>query len=172
MEGTENDSDRIQQALDNIQKSGRGVVGSGYGRGLLQHFVLLQWRLGIQLLLEKGADPNCKDGLDCTILYEASPWRDVEIVRLLLEKGAEVDGRSGYARKTALMHACQLGQPQTVKLLLEWGADVRIRDEDGGKTAWDYAKGKADIKAVLKQARSRVGSGGVVSWLTRGHRSG
>lgn len=59
-----------------------------------------------------------------------------QIVKLLLEKGADIDakGESGW---TALMNAT--GHPDIVKLLLEHGADVNAKNVYG-KTALDRAK--------------------------------
>lgn len=50
------------------------------------------------------------------------------VVRLLLDKGADVNAKSADGR-TALMSAVENGSEQMVRWLIEKGADVRAKDE-------------------------------------------
>src|SRR5437870_13850963 len=59
----------------------------------------------VQLLLERGADPNAKDEEhEITVLMYAAQESDVEIVRLLLGAGADVNAWDWMGR-TAWMYA-------------------------------------------------------------------
>ena len=60
--------------------------------------------------------------------------RTVEIARLLLEHGADVDAARGPG-VTPLMSAAAAGRTECVKLLLEHGADPNARDLPDGRTA-------------------------------------
>ncbi|MHA1301624.1 MAG: ankyrin repeat domain-containing protein, partial [Candidatus Helarchaeota archaeon] len=75
----------------------------------------------------------------------------VEIVKLLLEKGAKIDIKSITHGLTALMVAADQGHTEVVKILLEKGANKDLRSL-GLRTAYDYArlKGFSDIEELLK----------------------
>ena len=60
-------------------------------------------------------------------LLETAEEGDTEEVKLLIEKGADVDAKDWKGR-TALMGAALKGHTETVKLLIEKGADVNARD--------------------------------------------
>src|SRR5439155_790477 len=61
----------------------------------------------------------------------------LEMAKLLLEKGADIDYRMKASGHTALSSASD--REQIVELLLSKGADVTIKDEDGF-TALDRAR--------------------------------
>ncbi len=55
----------------------------------------------------------------------------VEIAKLLLEHGADVNARNGVANFTPLIGASHEGHLEMVKLLLDHGADIHAVDEQG-----------------------------------------
>jgi len=67
---------------------------------------------------------------DLTPLHHATVKRDVELVKSLLEEGADVDSRDKTGR-TALHIAASAGHIDIVKLLLAKGARLDIRDNAG-----------------------------------------
>lgn len=75
---------------------------------------------------------------------------EVEKVKALLEKGADVNAKSRYGA-TPLFFACDRSNVEMVKLLLEKGADVNIKDTFYGATplGWALGKGNADIIRML-----------------------
>jgi ankyrin repeat protein len=56
--------------------------------------------------------------------------RDVDVARLLLERGAEVDAL-GFLGRTALHYAAIAGRVEVLSLLLQNGADSRRADNEG-----------------------------------------
>jgi ankyrin repeat protein len=70
----------------------------------------------VQLLLDYGADPNAQCGRFGNALCAASHFGDVEVVRLLLQAGADVGGQ-------ALYHAVCWIHIEVVRVLLDHGAD-------------------------------------------------
>ena len=78
------------------------------------------------MLLEKGAlvDIPCNRSR-ISALMVASQNGHVEVVKLLLEKGAQIDD-DGDRGRSPLMLASQEGHNKVVKLLLEKGAQVNI----------------------------------------------
>ncbi len=68
----------------------------------------------------------------------------VEIVKCLLEHGAEPDIQDSYER-TALIWAVKGGHTQVVRELLNRGADVHIRNVNGDTALW-YASYRSDVE--------------------------
>jgi WD40 repeat protein/ankyrin repeat protein len=77
----------------------------------------------VELLLNKGADPNAQARLGSSALHAASSRGYVEIVIMLLNKGADVEGKLG----NALEAASYKGHSSIVELLLSKGADVNAQ---------------------------------------------
>jgi uncharacterized protein len=85
-----------------------------------------------ELLIRKGADVNAKISWG-TVLTLASMNPSGEGIKLLLDNGADVNGRSENGI-TALMMAAAYGRKDMVELLLAKGADPALKDKEG-KTA-------------------------------------
>ncbi|KAI9892747.1 MAG: hypothetical protein M1814_001167 [Vezdaea aestivalis] len=66
-----------------------------------------------------------------TELTAASVFGHELIVRLLLEKGADIEAKDNSG-KTALYWAARNGHETVVRLLLEEGADFKAKDDEGG----------------------------------------
>jgi ankyrin repeat protein len=75
--------------------------------------------------LFKYTKDNCTtDNVDrFTPLIVAAKYGHVEMVRVLLEGGANVEGVNAYGA-TPLHHAAHNGQLEVCRLLLDWGAKV------------------------------------------------
>ena len=115
----------------------------------------------VKLLVEHGADIEAKDSnAGYTALIFAAKREEyssgfrmvaidtfsimggnttqLEIVKYLVEQGANINARSSY-NTTALMEAAYKGNFEIVKFLVQNGADVNIKNNDN-KTALDAAK--------------------------------
>jgi ankyrin repeat protein len=79
-----------------------------------------------------------------------------DIVKLLLELGANVDAKNFYG-KTALMYAVAVGRTDLIKILLEKGANVNARD-DYGNTVMLLASsyGRSDIVKLLLERSADI----------------
>ena len=90
-------------------------------------------------LIERGADvgARARNPQQVMPVHAAAAACDVETMRLLLDRGAEVDARQqmGY---TALHAAAGRGDEKMLDVLLARGADARLKTDDG-KTAADIA---------------------------------
>ena len=86
-------------------------------------------------LIEEGADLRARDGRGNTALFYAAgrPWvpsADADLVRKLIEKGADVNAAcmGGF---TPLHSACDTGQLEAVACLLNHGANAKLQDNYG-----------------------------------------
>ena len=85
--------------------------------------------LGVDTLLKKGANANAQDALGNRPLPHAARLGAVEMVRMLLEAGADPDVKGmGF---TPLGIAALNGQLQVTALLLKAGARADLRSDNG-----------------------------------------
>ncbi len=91
----------------------------------------------VELLIAKGADIS---------LHVASRFGDLDVVKSLIEKGADINEKDTSGR-TALHYAVEGGHKDVVELLIANGADVNVKDKDGN-TPGHVALGETN-EAVL-----------------------
>ena len=95
--------------------------------------------VGIMHLIDDGADLERRNSENMTPLMIAVKHREPQIVKALLDAGADPNVRD--ARGVPLLHTLIACQPEVLALmdmLIAAGADVNIRD-DGGQTAMHRA---------------------------------
>ncbi|XP_071482918.1 ankyrin repeat and KH domain-containing protein mask-like, partial [Diadema antillarum] len=86
---------------------------------------------------------------DCTPLMEAASAGHVDLVKLLLEYGADTNAQSS-AGNTPLMYACNGGHEEIVKLLLDQGANIEDHNENGHTPLMEAASsGHVNIAKIL-----------------------
>jgi ankyrin repeat protein len=105
-------------------------------------------------LLDDGVDVNWKTKEGRTALIQAGQYGHVEIVELLLDRGAKINLESDAGRWTSLMGASYYGNRDCARLLLERGADMSMKDINR-MTANDWAKerGHVEIVQLLDEVR-------------------
>ncbi len=124
---------------------------------------------GVQLLLERGANPSLGDKAGWTPLHFATYFGvSTEIVTALLAKGADINARNDRGI-TALYFASATGHELQVKVLLEHGADrelasqsgytplkiARVRGLEAVVALLDPAAAKAPARAPVKAGKAR-----------------
>ena len=95
--------------------------------GFAIHAALHEGRMGTLVeMLKRGADPNDEDGWvhGNAGLHMAAQDGHVEVVKVLLDHGAEVDATNDSGQ-TPLHRAAACGHAQTAEELLARGAQVR-----------------------------------------------
>ena len=123
-------------------------------RGL---YPAIQWgdAATVQLLLERGADPNASCFYGTPLLVQAAEGGHTLIVKMLLEAGAKSEARTPVLRYTALIQAARGGFDDTVSCLLEHGADCRAVDVYGNEAliAATIANKSEAVRALLEHWR-------------------
>lgn len=128
-----------------IDKGADVKARDGGGLSVLQAAAFSNDAETVGLLLAKGADPNSKDEAGFTPLIAAASNgdRNKEVVRLLLQHGANVNvacgetletvknGPLALGRLTPLLSAVPQGNYETVELLVNAGANVNAKDVRG-----------------------------------------
>lgn len=118
--------------------------------------------LKVKSLLEQGVDVNAKakiEGIELTALIVASKEGNLEIVKYLISKGANVNDKviageiGGF---TALMSASAAGHTEIVKYLILKGADINAK-ADNGRTALIIASQKGYLEVVKALAEGKGG---------------
>ncbi len=84
--------------------------------------------------------------LNSDLIIEAG-FGEVDTVRILLNRGADVNTKDNYGF-TPLIFAAKYGHTTTVKLLLTRGADVNVKSKLLGYTALMNAAAFGDIEMV------------------------
>lgn len=82
----------------------------------------------VKALLEQGADPNTEDAEKSALIWHAP---DQEMLRLLLNHGADINSRRNGTGVTLLFYTAAKGKPEHIKFLLDHGADVNVRSKGG-----------------------------------------
>ena len=108
-------------------------------------------------LLQRGADPNKEKGFSgSTPLHLAVMEKNVDLVRMLLEKGAHLETKDDDG-STPLLKAVKDGALEDIiDLLLEHGADVQAVAEDR-KTALHFAAQRGEenlMKSMIERGLS------------------
>src|SRR5262249_42847438 len=110
----------------------------------------------VELLLERGADPNAANQAGATALIRGAT--NYEKARLLVTAGAKVRVRTGDHGNTPLILAARrAGNSQTVKLLIERGAMVNERNNVGvSPIITGAASGDPETVQLLLDAGARA----------------
>lgn len=111
-----------------------------------------------KFLLDLGVDPNGRNQHGWTALLGAAHLGYPSAVRLLLDRGADVNAtcdcpNTGYGGSTALMLAAHGGHLESVEALLGKGADVNQSNERG-ETALTRADNPRIVQ-LLKESRAQ-----------------
>ena len=100
-------------------------------------------------LLKKGLDVNARDDQDGrTILMHATWFGHIDVMRILIDKGADVNAKNKNGA-TALILAADKGNAEIVSFLIDKGADFNAKDKNGTALILAADKGNAEIVSFL-----------------------
>ncbi|MCI0472751.1 MAG: ankyrin repeat domain-containing protein, partial [Ignavibacteria bacterium] len=118
-------TDKVLHLLDN--GADVNMVWKSVDQSLVTRAALLNQEEMVKLLIERGANVNPKYG---ETLCEAVSSQNIEIVRMVLNAGARVNGDFGFENNTPLHRAAYTGIAEIVQLLLSAGADTGARNRN------------------------------------------
>lgn len=103
-----------------------------------------------RLLIKNKADVNIanKQGFTPLLKLLGGKDPDIEMLKLFLENGANVNVQTGYEKKSPLHYATMWGNVDAAKLLLDYGADRKLVN-NMKKTAAELAQ-KQDLKKLIE----------------------
>ncbi|HJQ22347.1 MAG TPA: ankyrin repeat domain-containing protein [Blastocatellia bacterium] len=110
----------------------------------------------VMALLDAGANVNMplKDGK--TLLMLAAIDGKPEIIRRLLERGADVNAQEETHQWTALTYTIWTGNEKGAEVLLEGGADINLKDKSGrGAFENAIATKNSNIIRLIKRAAGK-----------------
>jgi ankyrin repeat protein len=144
------------QTADLLRHNGADPHVQGNFKTILLHSAAYMEKFEVvQKLIEYDADIDARDERGWTPLYWASDdryFKDGSVVRLLLERGADVHARADKDGSTPLHEASRYGALEVVRLLLEHGADVEAVAFDG-KTVLQVVGKTPDTFGEVDQGR-------------------
>ncbi|MFN3714180.1 MAG: ankyrin repeat domain-containing protein [Alcanivoracaceae bacterium] len=119
----------------------------------------------LQSLHAEGKDLNRRDMRSSYPLYRAAEAGQLEVVRFLVQSGANVDDINGFARRTALMAAVSEEHEDVVTALLAAGADTSLKSR-AGDTALSLAVTNNAMAVAVQLINAKAdpnlpGAGGV-----------
>jgi ankyrin repeat protein len=123
-----NDNDSLYHAMEAPLECARLLFEHGAeanGTNALAHALDFDSIEHVRLLLDNSADPNERPNLHHAVIR----GRSVEFVRLLAERGAQLDARDEGGR-TAYRHAIRRGRDDLAKELARLGASTATEPED------------------------------------------
>ena len=82
-------------------------------------------------MLDVGVPVDSVYGLDITALQYAAMKNRTDVTKVLLDRGAEVNKRSGSDYSTALHIAARCNSTDVIEVLLKHGASTYIKDRFG-----------------------------------------
>ena len=121
----------------------------------------------VKRLLGQKVDVNLKGGaLNLTAIMEAASNGHKEIVKVLIDAGAEVNAQDDL-NNTALIEAAKKGHKSIVEMLLDAGANVNIQEKIRGNTAIIEAasNGHKETFEVLIKAGANINDINTISTL-------
>ncbi|KAK0122757.1 hypothetical protein ONS96_009792 [Cadophora gregata f. sp. sojae] len=112
----------------------------------------------VEFLLDNGADFNYRGTHFETPLQSAARIGHFALVRLVLDRGAQIDLTTRLAIYTPLMYATREGHVEVMRLLLSRGADTTIKTSGANTTAFDLAQlwkiRNPEVPKLLKEAQN------------------
>lgn len=126
-----------------------GLTGGG-GYSLIHALAEYGDAAPLRVLLERGADPDARDGDGNAAIHLATAHENAEhILPVLLAHSADIDSRTRKG-ETPLMIAVKNGRADIVKLLIDSGADIGAKD-DFEYNAFHHSayQERADIVRIL-----------------------
>ena len=119
----------------------------------LLHFACKNGQISlIRNLLKDNVDINALNAKGLSPLHLAVIEGNIEVTKLLISEGANIEVTDSKWGSSPLLYACQNGRTKIVKLLVEMGADIEAKsDDDTSAIHFAAQSGKSDLIDFLLQ---------------------
>jgi uncharacterized protein len=98
--------------------------------------------------IETGVNVNQTDSSGNSLLLVSSANGQSEMVKLLLDAGADIHAVDSNMKATALHASAYLKHPEVMKILIEYGINIDIQGPYNGYTALHDAVWQGNIEGV------------------------
>ena len=111
---------------------------------------MIGWYAVVERMLDDGIDVNLRvyDSEECPLHYAARSAKNLSVVKLLLDRGADVNAKDKF-RMRPLHRACEEGDIRSTRLLLNRGANVDAISDYGTALCLACGVGNEDVVQLL-----------------------
>ena len=103
----------------------------------------------VDRMLRDGMPVDVNDGFD-TALHLATWFNQTDVIKHLLQEGADVNRQDQWHKDIPLHFAAQYNNTEITRLLIDNGADINIKN-DVNKTLLDLADKGSEVERLLLQ---------------------
>ena len=104
----------------------------------------------VDRMLREGMPVDVNNVNSYTALHSATLLNRTDVIKRLVDEGADVNRQTRYGQNTPLHMAADYNQTEAVRLLLDNGADINLENNDN-KTPLHVARKGSEIESLLLQ---------------------
>ena len=104
----------------------------------------------VDRMLRKGMPVDVSGGNGFTALHYATLFDRTDVIKRLVDEGADVNRQTRYDKDTPLYFAARYNKTEAVRLLLDNGADINLKNNEN-KTPLDGARKGSEVEHLLLQ---------------------
>ena len=104
----------------------------------------------VDRMLREGIPVDVSDVGGFTALLNATLFNRTDVIKRLVDEGADVNRQTRYGKDTPLHYAARKNNTEAVRLLLDNGADIHLKNNEN-KTSLDVAREGSEVEHLLLQ---------------------
>ena len=104
----------------------------------------------VDRMLREGMPVDVSNMIGDTALQNATAFNRTDVIKRLVDEGADVNRQTRYGKDTPLHYAARKNNTEAVRLLLDNGADINLKNDDN-KTPLDEARKGSEVESLLLQ---------------------
>ena len=101
-------------------------------------------------MLREGMPVDVSGGNGFTALHYATLFDRTDVIKRLVDEGADVNRQTRYDKDNPLYFAARCNKTEAVRLLLDNGADINLKNSEN-KTPLDVARKGSEVEHLLLQ---------------------